>query len=177
MALPRLLSALPLTSMGEGLIDQQYKINDDSFFHVFGASWLGQTFTPTLSHQVTTVRLLLGKEGSPGVCTVSIRATSGGKPTGSDLASGTRNLDALGIATTPSWIDFDLGAGAALVGATVYAIVVRTAGVDTNNDAQWRADITSPAYSSGSRSNSSDSGASWDAQDTTTDMMFKEGTQ
>ena len=166
-----------LLSKGEGLIDQQYDGSDDTFQNVFGAAWFGQTFTPTLSHQITTVRLLLTKEGSPGICTVSVRATSGGKPTGADLASGTRDLDVLNIATTASWIDFDLGAGAALTTAVVYALVVRTAGGDTSNDGKWRTDDSSPSYAGGSRQQSADSGSSWGAPTTSEDCMFKEGTQ
>ncbi len=171
------LNRVTMLSKGEGLIDQEYTVNDDSFFHIFNSGWGGQTFTPGANHQLTTIRLYLNKEGSPGLMTVSVRATSGGKPTGADLASGTRDLDVLDIATTKKWIDFDLGAGTAVVASTVYAIVFRTAGVDTNNDAQVRADITSPSYAGGSRQNSSDSGATWDAPDTTTDILFKEGTQ
>ena len=171
------LNRVAMLSVGEGLIDQQYDGSDDTFQNVFGTAWFGQSFTPAANHQCTTVRLLLTKEGSPGICTVSIRATTGGKPSGSDLASGTRDLDVLDIASTAKWIDFDLGAGTALVAATVYAIVVRTAGADTSNDGKWRTDDTSPSYAAGARQQSADSGVTWGAPTTTEDCMFKEGTQ
>ena len=171
------LNHVAMMSKGEGLIDQQYVGSNDTFQNVFGVAWFGQTFTPSANHQITTVRLLLTKEGSPGVCTVSVRATSGGKPTGADLASGTRDLDVLGISSVPAWIDFDLGAGAALTASTVYSLVVRTAGADTSNDAQWRTDDTSPSYAGGARQQSADSGVTWGAPTTTEDCMFKEGTQ
>ena len=167
-----------LLSKTEGLIDQQYLLGDDTFLHIFGASWHAQTFTPTLSHQITTVRLLLGKEGSPGIMTVSIRATTGGKPTGADLATGTRDLDALPLlewsATNGIFIDFDMGAGAALTTGVVYAIVVRTAGADTDNDGQWHADLGG-GYAAGTHNSSADSGVAWTI--TAADALFKEGTQ
>lgn len=166
-----------MLSKGEGLIDQQYIVNDDSFLHIFGASWHAQSFTPDANHDLTTVRLLLNKEGSPGIMTVSIRAHSVDKPTGSDLQlAGTRDLDVLDIATTQKWIDFDLTA-VAVTAATKFWIIVRTAGVDTDNDGQWRADITSPTYSGGGSSVSADSGVTWSAEDTSVDKLFKEGTQ
>ena len=172
----RLRSALPLTSAGEGLLDQFYLTGDDSFIHLFGSSWYAQTFTPDTSHQISKVYLKLEKEGSPGIITVSVRATSAGKPTGADLASGTRDLDLLSPLSGGSWYDFDLGAGTALTASTLYALVVRTAGADTNNDGQWRIDITSSSYSGGTDVNSSDAGVTWDAPGSS-DMLFKEGTK
>lgn len=166
-----------MLSKGEGKIDQSYIVNDDSFLHVFGASWHAQSFTPDANHNLTTVRLLLGKEGSPGLMSVSIRAEGSSKPTGADLAlAATRDLDLLNIATIPAWIDFDMTT-VAVVASTKYWIIVRTAGADTDNDGQWRTDITSPAYAGGGGSLSADSGASWTTEDTTVDHMFKEGTQ
>lgn len=177
MRVPLMGRGLPMMSKGEGLIDQSYIVNDDSFLHVFGASWHAQSFTPGANHQLTTVRLLLTKEGSPGLMSVSIRANGAAKPTGADLSLlGSRDLDVLNIGTTKAWIDFDLTA-VAVTAATKYWIVVRTAGADTNNDGQWRTDITSPAYAGGGGSLSADSGASWTTEDTTVDHMFKEGTQ
>ncbi len=165
-----------MLSVGEGLVDQQYTVNDDSFIHVFGSSWSAQTFTPALAHTVTKVYIKMAKEGSPGVCTVSIRATASSKPTGGDLASGTRNLDTLSLPSGGTWVDFDLGSGTALSASVEYAIVVRTAGVDTDNDGQWRADATSSAYSGGNRVNSSTAGATWDTPNPDFDHMFKEAT-
>lgn len=172
--IPVALNRTMMMSAGEGAVDQEYITGDDSFRHIFGVNWDAQTFTPAATHTVTKVYLKLEKEGSPGIVTVSIRATSAGKPTGSDLASGTRDLDSLNPLSGGSWYDFDLGAGTALTASTVYAIVVRSAGADTDNDAQWRADITSPSYAGGSIVTSGDSGSTWNAPDTTVDMMFKE---
>lgn len=177
MNVPLMGSNLTMMSMGEGKVDQEYKVNDDSFLHVFGASWHAQSFTPAANHNVTTIWLLLNKEGSPGIMTVSIRANGATKPTGADLAlAGTRDLDVLNIATTKQWVNFPITT-VAVTAATKYWIIVRTAGADTNNDGQWRTDITSPAYAGGGGSLSADSGAAWTTEDTTVDHMFKEATQ
>ncbi|GAJ19661.1 unnamed protein product [marine sediment metagenome] len=51
-----------------------------------------QGFIPATTHKITSVKLKLWKEGSPGTVTISIRATDGrGHPTGGDLCSGTIN--------------------------------------------------------------------------------------
>jgi hypothetical protein len=56
----------------------------------YGVGWSAQTFTVgASSHNVTQIRTLLSVTSTPGTSTLSIRATSGGVPTGSDLTSGT----------------------------------------------------------------------------------------
>jgi hypothetical protein len=68
-----------------------------------GASYksgVGIPFTVgATGHTVTSVKVYLNKTGAPtGTITVSVRATSGGKPTGGDLCSGTMNA-----ASPPAW--------------------------------------------------------------------------
>ena len=63
---------------------------DNDSGSVYGAVWNSQSFTPTIAHIITSIKLLLYRIGSPGTLTVSIRATDGsGHPTGADLVSGT----------------------------------------------------------------------------------------
>lgn len=176
MTVPMLRSGLTLMSLGEGNIDQEYKVNDDSFVHIFDSNWYAQSFTPAANHTLGRVILKLDREGAPGLVTCSVRATSAGKPTGSDLAVATFNLDTPSlILTGGQWFYFTMTTPYAVTSSTVYALVVRSAGVDTNNDALWQADITSPTYAGGSIITSSDSGGTWNAPDTTVDTMFKEG--
>jgi hypothetical protein len=49
--------------------------------------WFGQTFTASANYCITDIGLRIWKAGTPGSTTISIRATSGGIPTGSNLAS------------------------------------------------------------------------------------------
>lgn len=173
MNVPRM--SVMLLSVGEGKIDQEYKVNDDSFVHIFGTNWWAQSFTVAATHTLRRCILKFDKAGSPGILTVSIRATTAGKPSGSDLAVATKDLDAFTFQSGGNWIYLDMVTPVVVTAAAVMAIVCRTAGADTSNDGLWQADITSPAYSGGSIISSSDSGSTWNAPDTTVDAMFKEG--
>ena len=70
---------------------EYYNTGDDASGRAYGNEWRAQTFTPSVSFNITSVKLKLFREGNPGTVTVSIRATSGGVPTGSDLCWGTTN--------------------------------------------------------------------------------------
>lgn len=156
---------------GQGKVFESYKIGEDSFYHVFGASWYAQGFTPAVGHTIGRVRLRLSREGSPGVFTVSIRASTGSVPTGADLAIGTINGDAL--PTTKTWKEVDFTTPVVLVVSTQYWIVVRSAGADTDNDVQVGVDVTSPTYAGGTAAVSSDSGVGWGAT-ATDDILFED---
>lgn len=154
---------------------EHYNAGDDGATSVGYASieWGCQTFTPATSHKITSVKLKIYREGSPGTITVGIRATSGGEPTGADLCSGTTDGDTLTEDSGGEWREITLGAGYDLVASTQYAIVVRVLGGDSSNYLGWRLDGSSPTYTGGSWGYSGDSGANW-SMDTSIDMMFEE---
>lgn len=152
---------------------EYYIVNDDNYEYIFSQHWRCQTFTPSVAHKITSVKLLLYKAGSPGEITVSIRATSGGLPTGGDLCSGTTVGNTLPTGSPYEWREITLGAGYDLVADTMYAIVVRATGGDVSNALQWRKDQTSPTYAGGCRSYSSSSGSSWTVTEGT-DNLFEE---
>lgn len=91
-------------------------------------SWQAQTFTigatgQDITHKLTSLTLLLHKDGSPGTITVSIRATDGeGKPTGADLSTGT--TDGNTLIYEPSWREISMSPYTLQAG-TKYAIVIR----------------------------------------------------
>jgi len=92
--------AIPIMAAPSHLYEY-YNTGDDSSTNVYNITWYAQTFTPSVAHTITSVKLLLYRTGSPGTVTVSIRATDGsGHPIGSDLCSGTTNGDTLPAATT-----------------------------------------------------------------------------
>jgi len=115
----------------------------------------GQTFTPSVGHKVTSVKLKMEHLGTPSATTyVEITATDGGgHPTGAPLCSGTVDARALGTGSTPypgEWVEISLGAGYDLVADTKYAIVVRSP--DSNYPTHrigLRSDQTSPTYARG----------------------------
>ncbi len=130
------------------------------------ADWLGQTFTPAVSHKITRVWLKLNRYGSPGTVTVSIRATDGGLPVGLDLCSGTTNGNGLTLGYTGvGWTGrtVTLGGGHNLVAGTTYAIVCRALnGQPTINYANWAHDAAGGVYVGGEAVISGDSGVSWE---------------
>jgi len=149
-----------------------YNTGDNSYSWLYGSYWCAQTFTPSADHTITSVKLKLFRNGSPGIVTVSIRATSGGQPTGPDLCSGTTNGNTLPTGSPYEWREITLGGGYWLSAGTQYAIVVRATGGDASNYVCWRADST-PTYGGGMLLLSSNSGSSWTSA-ASYDLMFEE---
>lgn len=152
---------------------EYYNTGDNTRDNVWGARWRAQTFTPSVAHKVTSVKLKLFRNVSPGFVTVSIKATDGeGHPTGIDLCSGTTDGNTLPLIAAPEWREITLGDGADLLADTKYAIVVRVLGGDEYNYIGWRADKTGE-YAGGNWEYSNNSGSSWAAL-SARDFMFEE---
>ena len=158
-------------------VDQQNLSVTNSGFAVNSTSWAGQTFVPAVTGPVTEVDLNLFCSGCTGTTpnlTVSLRATSGGLPTGADLASatipgfnsGSGGFFAANFASPPT-----------LTAGTQYAIVFRAV---SNPSAGTYAYVCSCSpnsnpYANGLRVTSANSGSTW-AADTTVggrDLGFK----
>ena len=153
---------------------EYYNTGDDGTGFIYGAIWKAQTFTPATAHKITSVKLKLYRHNLPGTVTVSIRATDAdGKPTGSDLCSGTTDGDTLPTGSPYEWREITLGSGYNLSANTRYAIVVRAPSADGSNYLRWRWDGSSPTYAGGSSGYSSDSGSTW-TLDTAYDLMFED---
>jgi len=138
--------------------------------------WSAMTFEPQQAHTVTEIQLYLSQLStggdSPGTITASIRATSGGEPTGGDLVSGTIAGDALSQTPTFDWYSFDLGDGIALDEGVTYAIVLRAAFDDGSGNVSlyWR--WSGAEYTRGNMYLSSSAGVSW--SEIANDAFFKE---
>ena len=66
---------------------EYYNTNEDSQVPVYSTFWKAQTFTTTVGFKITSVKLLVYKEGTPGNLTVSIQGVDvSNKPDGSDIA-------------------------------------------------------------------------------------------
>jgi len=136
--------------------------------------WKAQTFTPSVAHRITGVKLLLARVGLPGIITVGIRETDvDGHPTGLDLCSGTTDGDSLTDSFPGEWREITLGTGWNLDADTKYAIVVRALTGDTPKKVLWGYDSTSPAYVGGNYEASPKSGDFWNSY-TANDFMFEE---
>jgi hypothetical protein len=158
---------------GASTLYEHYNTGDDGTDNYYGANWGAQTFTPSTDHTITSAKLKLYRQGSPGTFTVGIRATSSGQPTGADLCSGTIDGDTLTTSSSGAWYEISLGAGCDLSASTQYAIVVRAPGGDSSNRVTWRGDESSPTYSGGQYWDSSSSGSSWSSY-SSVDAMFEE---
>lgn len=150
----------------------------------YGVNWSGQTFTPSITHQITSVKLNCYKRDSPndspGDITVSIRATSGGLPTGGDLASGTiaeADIPSWGVAGY-DWVEATFSSTCVLVADTKYAIIVKAPDGDAQNYVGLRMTVTgADGYTRGNHADSYDSGVNWEDSEGGAfyyDMFFEE---
>jgi hypothetical protein len=158
------------------LLREHYNTGDNSGSDIWPNKHRAQTFTPTVSHTVGSVRIYGCRTGSPGTvtatiqtCTTNVPAT--GKPTGVILCSGTADgNDFLGWPNY-TWLEIDFGAGAPVTAGTMYAIVI-SGGVDSRNYFAFRLD-SSGEYAAGNRQVSDDGGQTWTIY-AGTDYLFEE---
>ena len=139
----------------------------------YGANgWLGQTFTTTSNYYLSKISVKIYKVGTPGTLTVSLRATSGNLPTGSDLTSGTIAEGAMNTTAPGSWHNVTVSS-VLLVSGTKYAIVARcSAGTGPADCVYWRRDSTG-TYAAGNAVISLDASATWSMWGAAYDFMFR----
>ena len=144
--------------------------------NIYDATWYSQTFTPSVTHDISSVILALGRVGNPGTITVSIKNTTSGKPTGEDLCVGTTNGDTLPILGWPTPLpeerEITFSSTTTLTAETMYAIVVRAASGNSSNKLHWVA-YTSSVYDNGTECYSVNSGGSWTLE-ATRELWFEE---
>ncbi|NTW31247.1 MAG: hypothetical protein HGB12_01205 [Bacteroidetes bacterium] len=151
---------------------EYYIINNNGDAGVYGTEWRSQSFTPAVSHQITSVKIKAYKTGSPGTLTVLLKNTDGnGKPTGSDLTTGTIDANSFTTASAGDWYEISL-ATYNLSANTKYAIVLKAVAGDGSNYVYWKLALTG-AYTGGTYLNSSNSGTTW-SDNTNMDAMFEE---
>ena len=138
--------------------------------YIYGDTHLiGQTFKPQTSHKITSIKVYIKKTGSPGASEWCIRPTSGGKPSGNSIASGSLAADSIGASY--GWVEVSLGTGGNLIGGTLYSITGYAPFGDTNNWISWGSDASSPTYNNGTLVTSD--GSTWTIDDTA-DALFEE---
>lgn len=161
--------AVVIASGGDGsdsLISQT--TSDGSSNGRAGSDWTGQTFTTganTYFVDNVVVRLRYGGAPLSGTISVSIRATSGGLPTGADLETAA-TLDASTI--TGSYANYTFAVNVSVIPSTMYAIVLR---ISTSSDMDVDIKTGASSYAGGTYVTSSNSGSSWSST-STSDMYF-----
>lgn len=129
---------------------EYYNTGDDGDWGIYSTMVLGQSFTPSEAHKITSVKLLLYRLGSPGTLTVRIKATDGeGKPTGDVLCSGSTSGNTLPTESPYEWREITLGDGYNLEADTQYAILLRAPDGSTDNRVKWRRDASDATYAGG----------------------------
>lgn len=133
--------------------------------------YCAQIFTAASDHNVTSIKIKAFRIGTIGNLTLSIRATSGGLPTGSDLASGNIDVSALTTSSTGAVIEATMGTPCNLTSGVVYAIVVKGDWTpSTSNNCPWR------CLNAGSIANGnvgSADGSSWSVRDASREAYFE----
>lgn len=150
---------------------ESYDTGDDTTKGaIFGPGWRGQTFTPAISHTITSVKVKIFRTGSPGTVNFGVYATSAGKPTGATLCTGT--LDGNSLPTTTTTLTEVALSGALLTAGTMYAIVFSApSGANSSNAISLRVKAAG-TYAGGSYIFSSNSGSSWSTD--AGDIVFDE---
>ena len=134
-------------------------------------SWGGQTFIPAITGALSKVDVQLFCSGCTGTTpnlTLSVRATSGGLPTGADLATATLTGFSSGAAT---YYSITFGTPATLTSGTQYALILRPVAAPSAGGYFWIRSSPS-TYANGQRVISTDNGTTWTA-DSTRDFNFK----
>ena len=167
-----------LTPSGTGYGDgfDYYAVGEDSSSPIYYTKFLTQTFTATDTYTSSGVKLKLFRSTRPpGTITVTLKATTGGKPTGNALATGTTDGDSLptGDTSTGVWRQIQWSSNVSITEAAVYAIIVNISNTYSSYwyNVRWRMDGTDPSYTGGSGGYSLDSGTNW-TMTTDVDFMF-----
>jgi hypothetical protein len=160
--------------------DQQNTTLGSSGVGITITTWGGQTFTPAVTGRLTRADINLFCSGCTGTTpdlTLSVTATSGGLPTGADLAAATITGFSNGSAV---FYTANFSSPATLTSGTQYALVIRpTANPSAGTYALTRSGTSTTGadvYPGGARVTGASSGTAWSIQTTggvTTDAGFK----
>jgi hypothetical protein len=141
-------------------VNQQNETLSGPLFGVTATKWSGQTFTPSASGQLTKLDLNMLCSSCTGTTpnlTVSIRATAGGLPTGTDLATATIPGFSSG---SGAYYTATFGSPVTVTAGTQYAIVVRPT-VNPSKGTYAFVRSASDVYPGGTRVADTSSGTSW----------------
>jgi hypothetical protein len=160
--------------LASGNADQQNLTTNSRAIIISPTSWGGQTFTAGVSGLLGKVQILIYCSLCTGPIpdvTVSVRATSGGLPTGSDLATGTIT----GISNNQAYLYAVFSTPLAITAGTQYAILIRPNAIPSGNGIGLIYNGTD-VYPGGARLVGANSGTSWSVQilgGTSSDIGFR----
>jgi len=159
--------------VGEEAVDQQYTTGDTSKWFVYNTHWAAQTFTPSVSGQITKVKLKLYRSSVSYDFVVSINTTNEeGRPTATILCSKTYDSEPITTDVAGEWYEFSFDTPATLTKDVLYAIVLHGFSYPGTPTLYWREDFLSPEYFRGYACTSVSSGDWW-SKHTGDDNMFQ----
>lgn len=141
---------------------EYYNTGDATYFSANDTNWAAQTFTPSISHKITLVKLKLFRELFSAEYTIKITTTDqDGYPTDTVLCSKIFNSEPITQESPGEWYEFSFDEPAILTEDTVYAIIIHGIPGLPSYKIYWRRDATAPTYYRGSVYLSNNSGVSW----------------
>ena len=151
-------------------LDQSYTENPNVGTNFSTTAWGGQTFTAGVSGPLLKADLNLFCNACTGTTpdlTVSIRATSGGLPTGPDLTTATIT----GFSSnTPTYFNANFSSHITLTAGTQYALLIRPVADPSAGNYDWVRQMQGN-YAGGQRVIGATGGTSW-TTDSTRDFNF-----
>ncbi len=159
---------------------ERYDTGDDQAFAPTNNTMGGQNFTvgdsgTNESFNIINVSLLIYRAGSPGQLDIFITgATSSGDPDVTDIkTSGFINGNDLATGVGGVWTNISMNSSTFRTEkGGVYFILMNVSSGNSTNFVGWRQDETSPTYTGGMKTESTDAGATWTA-DPARDQMFR----
>jgi hypothetical protein len=155
------------TSPGDVLLakpslDQLNETLSNSGVGITITTWGGQTFTPAVTGLLTKADINLFCSGCTGTTpnlTLSVRATSGGLPTGADLASAT--IAGFSNGGAASYFTVTFGSPTTLTAGTMYALVIRPVVANPVPGVYALTRSSTNVYAGGTRVSGATSGTVW----------------
>lgn len=173
--LPLLVLLILIALAGNVFADTLYEnwTGNNTNENFYAQYWRGQTFTPSVSHELTAVQLYMMEDGTPADLNVSITGVDGsGDPDLSNILCDVNIPETEFSAVAFEWEDANLSGCGSLSAGTTYGIVLY-GGLNGSNQYRWGLDTVAPVYGSGEFCSSTDSGATWSC-DATKTVNFKE---
>ncbi|MBA7592377.1 hypothetical protein ES708_34558 [subsurface metagenome] len=153
---------------------EYYNTGDTSYFSSNDTSWSAHTFTPSIPHKITLVKLKLYRNIESAEYTIKITTTNENDyPTDNVLCSKIFDSEPITPDSPGEWYEFTLDEPAILTEDTVYAIIIHGIPGLPNPSIYWRNDPSAPEYPRGNAYRSSNSGESW-TRYLYDDLMFEE---
>lgn len=151
----------PTIALASDTLFETQTVHDQTGTSNFDVSWGAMTFTATSNHSITSVKLYMWRvSGDPGTITASIRATSGGSPTGSDLTSGSIAGSGLTTDSNGAAYEFTMSPSINVISGTKYAIIYRAPSAVFASRVPTQ-ECNNGCYADGEVFRSPDSGGTW----------------